>query len=100
MINLILYFFLLIPKTFFNLALNTIYKHNRFFKALLETNFKFVLSKKISFIFFFLYLVLLLSKLNSIIEKESCKKYIFEVYSDSYLEIIFALLVEVIIFYI
>lgn len=43
--NLILYFFLLILEVLFNLALDTVYKCNRFSKTLLEKGFEFVLEE-------------------------------------------------------
>lgn len=65
--NSILYFFLLILKVFSNPILNIIYKYGRFFKVLLEKNFKLVLNKKVNLVLFFLYLILLLLKVDPIV---------------------------------
>lgn len=72
--NLILFFFLLILKVFLNLALDVIYKCNRFFKILLKKNLKLILGKKNSFFLFFLYFMLLLLKVNFITKKKVVKK--------------------------
>lgn len=57
-------FFLLILRFFFNLTLDIIYKCNRFFKAFLKKNFKFVLYKNNNLILFNLSLILLLVKID------------------------------------
>lgn len=66
----ILPFFLLILRILFNLV---VYKRGRFSKTLLKKGFEFVLEKKNSPISFFLGLILLLSKVDLILEKQSCK---------------------------
>lgn len=48
-----MYFFLLILKIFFNLALNAIYKYGKFSKVLLEESLKFILDKKVDLVLFF-----------------------------------------------
>lgn len=45
--SLILYFFLLILRVFFNLTPNVIHKRDRFSKTLLEKNLEFVLYKQV-----------------------------------------------------
>lgn len=64
-----LIFFLLILKVLFNFILDAIYKYSRFLETLLEKSLKLILNKRNSFILFFLYLILLLIKITSIIEK-------------------------------
>lgn len=66
--NLILYF-LLIVVVLFNLVLNAIYKRGRFFKALSKKNFKLILNKRYSPVSFFLDFMLLLSRINLIMEE-------------------------------
>lgn len=67
--NLILYFFLIIIKSFFNFTLDVICKYNRFFKILLEKILKFALYKKNNHVLFNFYFILLLIKINFIIKK-------------------------------
>lgn len=51
------------------MALDAVYKHGRFSKALLEKGLEFVLGKKIDSALFLWYLMLLLLKINPIAEK-------------------------------
>lgn len=60
---------------------------------------KLISNKKNKTIVFNLSLVLLLVEIDSIIKKCSCKEHIFIAYSIDHIEMIFALLIEVIAFY-
>lgn len=95
-----MHFFLLILEILFNLIPDIIYKHSRFFKTLLKKSFEFILNKKIGFVLFFLHFMLLLSRIDSILEEQGYKKYLFEVYTSSHFKIIFTLLTKILIFYI
>lgn len=97
--SLVLYFFSLILKVFFNLAPNIIYKCGRFFKILLEKGLKLISSYEFGSILFFFYPILLLSKIDPISKKQGCKKDAFIAYSSSHFEIVLALLAKIIIFY-
>lgn len=94
-----MYFLLLVLGISVNLGSDVDYKPDRFFKILLEKNFKFILSRRTNIITFNLSFILLLAKVNSILEKQSCKKDEFETYNISYLKIIFILLIKKIVFY-
>lgn len=65
----ILYFLLLIFKIPLNLSLDISYKQDEFFKILLEKNLEFVSSRRNNIVSFNLGLVLLLIKVDLIIEK-------------------------------
>lgn len=67
--RLILHFFILILGVLFDLALDTVYKHSRLFKTLLEKSFKFISDEGVNFISFLLCFVLLLSKVDPISKK-------------------------------
>lgn len=95
----ILYFFLLILRVPFNLALDIIYKHNIFSKTLLKKGLEFDSNRKNGLIIFLLYFILLLSKINPISKEQNCKKNAFRVYDLNNFEIVFRLLAEIIIFY-
>lgn len=96
----ILYFFLLILGILLNLGLDADYKQNRFSKTLLKKYFKFVLSKRNSTVAFDLDLVLLPAKIDSVVEKQNCKKYALRIRGIGCIEIILALLIKIVVFYI
>lgn len=85
---------------FFDPTLDAIYKYNRFFKTLLEKNFKSVLNRKDSIVTFYLSFVLLLLKIGPLFKEQNCKQNVFRTYSIGNIKIIIALLVEIITFYI
>lgn len=68
--------------------------YNSFLKKL-----SICIKKRISPILFNLGLVLLPIKINSILKKQSCKKYTLIVFVSSSLEIVFLLLTKIIEFY-
>lgn len=78
-----MHFFLLILEVLFNFILDIIYKYGKFSKTLLKKSLEFILSKKVDFILLFLIFMLLSSKIDPILEKQSCKKDVFRVYSFS-----------------
>lgn len=49
----ILYFFLLILSVLYNLALDAVYKYDRFSKPLSKKGIKFILDKKVDLVIFF-----------------------------------------------
>lgn len=81
------------------ILLNIGYKQDRFSKTLLEKDLRFVLNRKDGIVTFNLSLVLLLAEVDSVAKKQSCKKETFRVCNIGHIKIIFALLAEVIIFY-
>lgn len=95
-----MYLFLLVLIVFFNLILNTIYKYNRFFEFLPKKTLKFSLYNRKNLVSFNSYLVLLPIKIYFIIDKQNYKKYIFMAYNINCLEIVIALLIKIVIFYI
>lgn len=82
----------------FNLDIS--YKQCRFLKTLLKKDFEFVLSNRDSIIAFYLSFVLLLAKIDFILEEQDYKKDELAAYDTSCIKIIFALLIKVVIFYI
>lgn len=95
-----MYFFKLILKVFFDLILDTVYKYDGFFKTLLEKNFKFISSKRNCTFVFYLSFMLLLAKINLVLENWNRNKDAFMTCIISYVEIILTLLTEIIAFYI
>ena len=67
--------------------------------TLLEESLEFGLSKRDGIVIFNLGFVLLPTEINSILEKQSCKRDIFVAYGSSHVEIILILLREVIVLY-
>lgn len=98
--NLVLYFFLLILKIIFNFSLDTGYKCGRFFKTLLEKSFKFVLNWRDCIVMFISSFILLLTKVNLILERLYCKIDAFMAHCTSRIEIILVLLIAIVAFYI
>lgn len=93
-------FLLILSRVLFNPAPDIIYKYNRFSKTLLEKGFKFILDESITLVLFFSCLILLLLKFDLISEKQSRKKDAFEAYELNRFEIVLALSLEKITFYI
>lgn len=75
--NLILNLFMFILRVLFDLITKDIYKYDRFFDTLLEISFEFILGRKSCFIPFFLYIILLLLQVNSILKELGYKRYVF-----------------------
>lgn len=96
---LILYFFLLILEIPLNFSPDIGYKQDRFSKALLKKSYEFVLNKKDGFIAFNLGFVLLLAKINSILEKQSYKKNLLMACDTSCVKMILTLLKKIITLY-
>lgn len=96
----ILYFFLLILKIPFNLGPDAGQKQGRFFKTLSEKGLKLVSSRKNSIVIFDLSFVLLLAKIDPVVEEKSCKKHAFRACSTSCIEMIFTLPTKIIVFHI
>lgn len=69
-----MYFFLLVLEILFNLNPDTNYKQGEFYKVLAKKCLEFALNKQDSSVIFNLSLVLLLAKVDLILEKQSCKK--------------------------
>lgn len=67
--SLICYFFLLILEISLHFNLDASHKWGRFFKTLLEKDFKFILNRNNSIIAFNLSFVLLLAEVNLVLEK-------------------------------
>lgn len=82
-----------------NFSSNIYYKYNRFFNTLLDKSFKFVSNREKNILVFYLTLILLLVEIDPILEKQSFKKDVFITCGNSYIKIIFALLVKFIAFY-
>lgn len=97
--SLILNFFLLMLKISLNLSPNTNYKYSGFSKTLLKKTFKFVLSKKNDIIIFNLSLILMLTKFNLILEKQSYKKDALIAYATDYIKIVLPLSTKIIALY-
>lgn len=96
----ILNFFLLILKISLDFNLDTGYKGGRFFETLAKKNLKFVLNKRNGTVVFNLGFVLLLVKIDLILEKQDCKKDVLEIYKIGCVEMIFGLLTKVVIVHI
>lgn len=67
--SLILYFFLLVLGILLNLGLNTSHKQGGLFKTLLKEGFKFVSNRRSNIIAFKLSFVLLLVKVDFVLEE-------------------------------
>ncbi len=83
----------------FNFALDIIHKDNRFSQAFSEENFEFFPVCGHGSIVFNPVLVLLPIKKDLILKEGGCKRYAFMIFSSSCFEMVFALLTEVVIFY-
>lgn len=97
--NRILYFFLLVLKLFFNLTLNIIYKRSGFPKAFLKKDLKFVSCRRVSLVKFHLGLMLLVTKVDSILEEQNCKRNAFLAFCSSRFETVPVLLTEIVAFH-
>lgn len=86
-----MYFFLLVLGILLNLGSDAGYKQGRFSEILPEKSLEFVLSKESNIVAFNLNLVLLSLKIDSILEKQSCKRDALVAYSTSHIKIILAL---------
>lgn len=95
-----LYFFLLVLRVFFNLTPDIIHKRNRFFKILLEKDFKFVLCEKSDPVPLNLSLMLLLAEVDPISEKQGYKEDVLVARGTAYAEMILALSIKVVALYI
>lgn len=82
-----------------NLSPNASHKQGRFSKNLLKKDFKFVPSKGNTTIIFDLSLILLLVEIDPFTEKHSSKEYAFKTCGIACIEIILALLIEVVVFH-
>lgn len=67
---------------------------------MLKNRLEFILSSANNIVVFNLSFVLLLAKVNFILEKQNCKKGTSIVYNTSYIKKIFILLIKVLVFYI
>lgn len=76
---------------------NANHKGSRLSKVLLEKSLKFVLSKKDGIVIFNLGLILLLVKVDSILEKQGCKKNALRAHVIGYVKIVLALLTKVVV---
>lgn len=85
--NLVLYFFLLVLRVFFNFILDAIYKSNRFIKILLKKDFKFILSRVDNIVLFYLSFILLPAKIDFLLEEQGHKKNMLIVCDISYVKI-------------
>lgn len=84
----------------FNLGLDADYKQDKFFNNLLEKGFKFILSKKSNAVTFHLCFILLLVKINPIVEEQSRKKNVFKIRGISRIKIILVLPIKIVALYI
>ena len=82
-----------------NLGLDASYERDRFSEILLEKGLEFVLSRRNSIIVFNLSFILLLVKINPVLEKQSCKNDAFVVRTFGRVKIILTLLIKVIVLY-
>lgn len=94
--NPILYFFLLMLGIPFDLFSDAGHKKSKFPKTLLEKGLEFVISKRSSIIAFDLSFLLLPAKIDPVAEKRGCKKHVLRACGTGRVEIIPALLIEVI----
>lgn len=76
------------------------YKQGKFSKILLEKDLEFAPNKKSNVITFNLGLILLPAEINSILEKQSCKKDALIAYSIDCIKIVLILLTKIVTFYI
>lgn len=98
--KLVLYFSLLLLGVLFNFIPDVVCKYSRFSKTFFEKNLKFVPSKGKSLVICNLSLMLLLAKVNPILEEKGCKRDAFMTLDSSDFEIVLVLPTEIIIFYI
>lgn len=98
--NLILYFFLLVLRVFFNLILDDFYKRGRFVKTLIEKSSEYILFKVNNLILLNLSLILLLAEINPIIKKQSWKKNVLMAFITSCIKMVLALLTKIVALYI
>lgn len=83
----------------FDLIADVTYKEDKFSKVLLKKNCKFVVSKKNGFVSFNWDYLLLLAKIDFIIEKQNCKKNALIIYSTENIKMILLPLIEVVSIY-
>lgn len=98
--NPILYFVLLVLGISLNFDPDASYKQYKFSKTLSKKELEFVPNRKNNIVAFNLGLMLLLPKINLIAEKKNCKMHVFISHDTSCIEMILALLTEVVTFYI
>lgn len=96
----VLYFFPLVLEVWFNLISDVVNKRSRFSKTLFEKNLKFILSRRSGPVTFVPGFSLLSADVDSIPEIRNSKKDAFMTFGSSCFKIIFALLIEIVIFYI
>lgn len=95
----VLYFFLLVLKVPLNLTPNIIHKGSRFSQTFLEKSLKFFPYKGGGPILFDTDLILLPAEVDPIPEKRDCKRDAFIAFGFSSFEMVLALLIEIIAFY-
>ena len=96
---LILYFLLLVFEIPFNLGLNISYKWGESSKTLVEESLKFILSKQSAIVIFNLSFILLLAKIDLILEEQSNKKATLIVCSFGRIKMLFELAIKVVALY-
>lgn len=94
-----MYFFLLVLEVFFDLISNVVYKYDRFSETLLEESLEFVSFEKNNPVLLNYSFVLLAVEIDSILEKQSCKKDVFMVHGIGHVKIILILSAKVITLY-
>lgn len=95
-----MYFLLLVLKIPIHLSLDIGCKKSKFSKTLLEKSFEFILNKRGNIITLNLGFLLLQIKVNPISEKQIYKKDVLIAYDNSYIKMIFAILIKLVVFYI
>lgn len=90
----------MVLKILLDFNTNISYKQCRFFKTYSKKGLEFILNIKNGIIVFNLSFVLLLIKVDPIIEKQNCKKNTFRTNDIGVVKIVFALLIKVVILYI
>lgn len=90
----------MILRILFNLGLDISYKQSRFFEVLLKKSLKFVLNKKSGLVTLNFDLILLLVKVDPILEKQSYKRDALLACSISYIKMILVLSKKVVSLYI
>lgn len=97
--NPVLYFFLLILRVLFNLTPDIVYKCSGLPKALSKKGLKLVPCKRGNPVSFDLSLILLLTEIDPFSKEQGCKKYAFVALRTNCLEIVLALVTEIIAFH-
>lgn len=95
----VLYCFLLVLGVFFDLIPDIVNKRGGFFKTLLKESLKFVPCEGSYPVSLNLSLVLLLAEVDYISKEQDCKRDAYMAYSTGRIEIILALLIEIVAFH-